>query len=473
MRFNGDVGCHPLQVWQAGLMDLVPDHVEHGVVGVAGGLGRNGWGAAILMRDLSAEFVRPGDDPIPLADHQRFLGDMAALAAASWGWVDDIGLVPLENRWCWFRDENIDGERQRGWPEPVPRIAAEGWERFAERVPADGRRGGRRPSGTSRRRWSPRIRTTPQCFLHGDWKLGNVGAAADGRTVLIDWTYPGSGPVAHDLAWYLALNRSRLPESKEDAIDTLGLCAPELRHRHHRLVRPSGATVPARRGRSVRVGEGARRRRRNSAGGPTAPSRGSGCCERGRRERTSQGGEAWQAGPGRIYDVLSEHLVAHSPVDLAGRRVLDLGAGTGAATRALLRRGACPIAVDVAEGMLRTDAAHRPPATLGDALGASPSHRRRRRRRRGLLAQPSPRSGHGASRGSQGDDSGGPILASAYASDDRHPVKSAVDRAAAEAGFPGAGWYDRIRADAVPQLASTERAESALRQANLCRSRRP
>src|SRR6478752_1776141 len=107
MRFNGDVGCHPLQVWQAGLMDLVPDRVEHGVVGVAGGLGRNGWGAAILMRDLSAALVKPGDDPLPLADHRRFLGDMAALAAASWGWVDDIGLVPLENRWCWFRDENI------------------------------------------------------------------------------------------------------------------------------------------------------------------------------------------------------------------------------------------------------------------------------------------------------------------------------------------------------------------------------
>ncbi|CAN5522729.1 hypothetical protein BH18ACT1_BH18ACT1_10430 [soil metagenome] len=54
MRFNGDVGCHPLQVWEAGLMDLAPAHVEHGVVGVACGLGRNGWGASILMRDLSA-----------------------------------------------------------------------------------------------------------------------------------------------------------------------------------------------------------------------------------------------------------------------------------------------------------------------------------------------------------------------------------------------------------------------------------
>jgi len=221
MRFNGDVGCHPMQVWEAGLMDLAPGHVEHGVVGVAAGLGRNGWGAAILMRDLSAELVAPGDDPLRREDHQRFLASMAALAAASWGWVDDVGLVPLANRWSWFCDENLEVERRSGWPDAVPRIAAEGWARFAGIAPR-----GVVDDITSLRR-EPQVLvdavlTTPLCFLHGDWKLGNVGTASDGRTVLIDWTYPGSGPIAHDLAWYLALNRSRLPEPKEAVIDALG-----------------------------------------------------------------------------------------------------------------------------------------------------------------------------------------------------------------------------------------------------------
>jgi len=129
--------------------------------------------------------------------------------------------LPLANRWLPFGDADLEAERLLGWPNLVPKIAAEGWVRFFERAPRDVRalvrdlRADTRPLVDA-------VSTTPLTFLHGDWKLGNVGTAADGRTVLIDWTYPGSGPVAHDLAWYLALNRSRLPESKQDAIDTLG-----------------------------------------------------------------------------------------------------------------------------------------------------------------------------------------------------------------------------------------------------------
>jgi hypothetical protein len=54
--------------------------------------------------------------------------------------------------------------------------------------------------------------------LHGDWKMGNLGAHPDGRTILLDWAYPGSGPACWDLCWYLALNRARLPEPKEAVI---------------------------------------------------------------------------------------------------------------------------------------------------------------------------------------------------------------------------------------------------------------
>ncbi len=62
------------------------------------------------------------------------------------------------------------------------------------------------------------LAATPQTLIHGDWKAGNLGTSPDGRTVLLDWATPGAGPACADLAWYLALNAARLPESKEETI---------------------------------------------------------------------------------------------------------------------------------------------------------------------------------------------------------------------------------------------------------------
>lgn len=218
MRFSGDVGCHPARVWASGLMDVLPERIEHGVIGVAAGLGRDARGAAVLMRDLSTAMVPPGDDAVPLEQHLAYLDDMARLAARTLGWRDDVGLVPLANRWTWFNHASLQVEADRGWPDPVPKIAFDGWARFTERAPADVLA----VIEALRRDPSPlveRAQDTPQSFVHGEWKLGNIGTADDGRTVLIDWTYPGEGPSTYELAVYLALNRARMPQSKEDAID--------------------------------------------------------------------------------------------------------------------------------------------------------------------------------------------------------------------------------------------------------------
>ena len=83
------------------------------------------------------------------------------------------------------------------------------------------------------------VRQTPLTFLHGDWKLGNLGVAP-GRTVLLDWTYPGIGPIAHDLAWYLVPQPGPPPGVEGGSRSTR--CARSLeaaRHRH----RPAGGSA--------------------------------------------------------------------------------------------------------------------------------------------------------------------------------------------------------------------------------------
>jgi Phosphotransferase enzyme family len=219
MRVSGDIGCRPRRVWEAGLMDIAPDTIDHAVLGVAR-WGRNGWGAALLMRDVSGELPALGDEPISEDLHAAFLDGIAALAAPLWGFEGDMGLLPHRLRWAWFGREQLAGEERLGFPEAVPRIANEGWQRFAERAPGDvvdaveALRYDTRPL-------SEAVRETPQTFLHGDWKIGNLGRAADGRVVLLDWAYPGEGPVCHELAWYLALNRARIPRghTKQSTIE--------------------------------------------------------------------------------------------------------------------------------------------------------------------------------------------------------------------------------------------------------------
>jgi ubiquinone/menaquinone biosynthesis C-methylase UbiE len=178
-------------------------------------------------------------------------------------------------------------------------------------------------------------------------------------------------------------------------------------------------------------------------------------------------GRAWQAGPGRIYDELARVVVDLSPTSLAGELVLDVGAGTGAGSRAIASAGGEAIALDAAHGMLAFDRAHRPPATQGDA-SALP------------FADDSFAAVVAAFSLNHLDDPvaalreaarvtrrGGTLLASTYASDDTHPVKQAVELSLAEAGWSPADWYHELRQSRIPKLADAGRCRAAAAAAGI------
>jgi len=175
----------------------------------------------------------------------------------------------------------------------------------------------------------------------------------------------------------------------------------------------------------------------------------------------------WSAGAELVYQPLAHALVAVSPMPLADRCILDLGAGTGAGSRALQAVGAIPIAVDLALAMLRHDRALRPPAVVADvrrlpfAAGAAD----------GALApfvlnhvdQPVLVLGEVA----RGVRPGGVVLASTFSDADRPPVKELVDAVAIQHGWTPPPSYVWLKDHALDLLGSAGRMADAATAAGL------
>jgi len=216
MRVSGDQVHRPYLVWRAGIMDRAPGCIDHALVAMD--LDGTGDYAVItmVMRDVGGFLVPPGDTVVPAGQHQAFIAHMAALAATFWGWDDDLGLTTMAQRLLFFAPGTIATElAAAAVPAPVA-AAAEGWAALPGRSPRLWQLA-RLVHGRPEVITAPLART-PRTFLHGDWKMGNLGSHPDGRTILLDWTLPGSGPACWELCWYLALNRARLPEPKEAVI---------------------------------------------------------------------------------------------------------------------------------------------------------------------------------------------------------------------------------------------------------------
>lgn len=217
MRVTGDHVHRPYLIWQAGIMDRTPACIDHTVIAMQiDGTGDDAE-LSMLMRDVGKHLVPEGDSVVPLTQHEHFIDHLAQLSVGFWGEDEPVaGLTTTAERLRFFDATNVARELAVAEP-PGPIVAADaGWRQLADRAPELAELATivhDRPEVLT-----VPIAATPATFLHGDWKMGNLGSHPDGRTVLLDWAYPGIGPACWDLCWYLALNAARLPQSKEVTI---------------------------------------------------------------------------------------------------------------------------------------------------------------------------------------------------------------------------------------------------------------
>ncbi|MCA1823125.1 MAG: phosphotransferase, partial [Frankia sp.] len=161
-------------------------------------------------------FLRDSD-PITATQQDVLLDAMAALHAATWEMSDTLGLTTPTQRWRILSPPVARADARRGPLTGVLSLVVPMWARLADAAPATHRVLSDLVDDPTP--LVDALGTTPRALIHGDWKGGNLGIHADGRVVLVDWAFPGVDAPCADVAWYVAVNCDRLPESKEATIE--------------------------------------------------------------------------------------------------------------------------------------------------------------------------------------------------------------------------------------------------------------
>jgi Phosphotransferase enzyme family len=219
MRASGCLRGAPLMLWERGILARLPDCFNQPIIGAAPEPGPGpapSGGCALLMHDVTPWLIPATDAPITASQHRGFLQHMSALHAAFWGCGPEFDVVPAMHRYLELSPWMAEAEAAIGSPHLVPQLVARGWPLLAAVAPAAA--AVVVPLARDPGPLVDALAGTPHTFVHSNWKLDNLGVDDAGRTVVLDWEQPGRGAPLSDLAWYLAINCRRLPQSKEASI---------------------------------------------------------------------------------------------------------------------------------------------------------------------------------------------------------------------------------------------------------------
>jgi ubiquinone/menaquinone biosynthesis C-methylase UbiE len=175
----------------------------------------------------------------------------------------------------------------------------------------------------------------------------------------------------------------------------------------------------------------------------------------------------WGAGPQAVYDRLAAAIVAAAPVPLGGRLVLDVGAGTGAVSRAVTAAGGKPVAVDAAWGMSRATRRNGVRSACGDALALPFRSASFWTAVAAFLLSHLRDPVAGLAEAKRVVEPGGAVVVGGFGTGPEHPVKSVVDEAAQRHGWIPPAWYVRLKTETEAAVAQADQVSAAARSAGL------
>ena len=169
-------------------------------------------------------------------------------------------------------------------------------------------------------------------------------------------------------------------------------------------------------------------------------------------------GAAWDNGPRRIYAQLAAVLLDERAVSFDGAIAVDAGAGTGAATAELMRRGAHVTAIDLSIGMLRRMSGA---VAVGDVLRLPIRNDVADITVAAFVLNHLPRPVDGLRELARVTRPGGVVFASVFGEGPAHASKEVIDKVASRYGFAVPDWYVRMK-ESFELQATTPQAVAAL-----------
>lgn len=185
------------------------------------------------------------------------------------------------------------------------------------------------------------------------------------------------------------------------------------------------------------------------------------------REAYDSAADAWGDGPDRVFGALAEALLTRGPA-WRGLQVLDVGAGTGTATRRLVAAGAAVVPTDAATGMLsvaRARCACHP--VVADALALPVRSGAVDAVVLGFVLNHLPEPEAALAEAARVVRPGGWVLASTWAREDDHPVRHLVEAALVARGWEPPDWYLDLKGQTALLTDNTAGLATAARNAGL------
>jgi SAM-dependent methyltransferase len=175
----------------------------------------------------------------------------------------------------------------------------------------------------------------------------------------------------------------------------------------------------------------------------------------------------WAGGASLVYAPIARELIECRRHSLAGRTVLDVGAGTGVASTVLTEKGARCVAVDLSHEMLAWDAVGRPPAAVADVRRLPIRDHAVDDVVAAFVFNHLPDPAAAFAEATRVTRPGGSLLGCVYGVDNRSPVRDALDDAAGEAGWQVPRWYTDLKAHTVPLLGTATDMQRVADEAGL------